>query len=89
MVHIARIDIRALIEQVLGDLDGRGEVQRSLSISTSGVNQRRIGCDQFLELVDHAEPSRRMDRDRRTALNRAGSDAGSAVSSSPNPPAHH
>src|SRR6185369_8122649 len=76
MVDITGVDIRAMIEQVRGDFDGRGEVKRRLSVSAARVNQRGIGCDQLLELVEQAQPRRRMNGNRRSALDRAGSHRG-------------
>ena len=55
VVHVARVDVGALLQQVIGYLDGAGEMQRSLSIATTCVDERRVRADQLAQRVEHPE----------------------------------
>ena len=55
MIDVASIDVCAAIEQVLGDLDGAGAVQRRFAIAASCENQRRIPFDQLAQAIELPE----------------------------------
>src|SRR5262249_10319036 len=56
MLTIESVDVGTAFEQVLGDLDGRCQVQRRLTIPASGADHSGIRRHELLELVKHPEP---------------------------------
>ena len=55
MIDVACIDVCAMIEQVSGDLDRAGAVQRGLAIAASCEHQRGIAFDQLAEAIELPE----------------------------------
>lgn len=49
-----------MIEQVLGDLDGRGDVERRLPVPAARVHHGRVGSDECLQDVEHPVPRGRV-----------------------------
>ena len=68
MIDVARVDRRAMVEQVAGDVDRRGEVERGLAVAAARVHQRRVGRQQCVEPVDHAVPGGGVDVDHRATF---------------------
>ena len=52
MVDVARVDVRARVEQQVSGRPRSGEVQRRLSIASSFVHARRIGGEHRLDEVE-------------------------------------
>ena len=63
VVDVAGIDLRAVFEQVGGDLNRAGEVERSLAVAASGVHELRIALHQLAEPVHQPQPCRGMNID--------------------------
>ncbi len=68
VIDVAGIDVGAVVDEQLGNLQGRGDVQGRLAIAAAGVDRIRIGRDQLADAVDHAQPRRGVDVDRRPTL---------------------
>src|SRR6516225_5097500 len=61
MVHITGVNLGTLIEQICGDVDRAGKVERSLAVAATGTNQLGIRGNQLSHSVQHAEACRRVD----------------------------
>jgi hypothetical protein len=61
MVYIARVYLGTLIEQIRGDVDRTGKMERSLTVASTGMNQLGICGNQLSDSVQHAEVCRRVD----------------------------
>ena len=74
VIDVACIDVCAVIEQVPGDLDRAGAVQRGLAIAASCEHQRGIAFDQLAHAIELPEVCRGEDvhdraaRDQRRGL---------------------
>ncbi len=68
MIHVARIDVGARVDQVLRDLERARAVQRRLPVASACSQLRRVGFDEFPHAVEHAEVRGREDVDDRAAL---------------------
>src|SRR4051794_1467302 len=69
MIHISRIDVRAAVQQIAGDLDTAGEVQWSLSVSATRVHETWVPGNQLAKLLQHSKPRCRMRSYNGAALN--------------------
>ena len=67
VIHVARVDVGAAVDQVLRDLDGARAVQRRLAVAAAGVDQRRIAIDELPQPIEHAEVRRGEDVDDRAS----------------------
>src|SRR5439155_10947161 len=68
MVDVASLDVSAVIEQIFGDFDRAGKMQRSLTIAAASVDEVGIGGDELAQFVEHGETSGGMRSDHRAAL---------------------
>ncbi|MEP6914810.1 MAG: hypothetical protein ABJC89_04160 [Acidobacteriota bacterium] len=66
VIDTPRIDLRAAVQQKVGNRDGLRLVKRLLPVSSARVHARGIGVDQRLQLVEPTEPRRRVRRQCRT-----------------------
>ena len=89
MVDVECVDVRAMIEQVGGDLDRAGEVERGLAVAAPGVHALWISLDELAQAVQAAEPRRGMNVHDGPALDGVLRQLEIAVCRKPNPPAHH
>ena len=67
VIHIARVEVGATIDEVLRDLGRAGVVQRRLPIAAAGVDERRITVDEVAQAIEHAEVRRGEDVDDRAS----------------------
>ena len=79
MVHVERVDLRAMIQKESGHVDGPGDVQRSLPVAATVVALRRVPLDQRSQPVEHPMPRRGTGVHRRPALDQPGDQGTVAV----------
>jgi hypothetical protein len=72
VIDVTSLDVRAVVEQVLRRRHGAREVERGLAIAAPRVDEARVRRDELTEAPDQAQPRRRVDVDRRAALDRVG-----------------
>ena len=58
VVDVECVDVGAMVEQERRDLDGAGEVERSLAIASPGVHALRISLDELPQTVQVAQARR-------------------------------
>ena len=66
MIDARHVDAGPMVEEVVGNLDGPGLVERLLTVSAAEVNGRGIGSYKPLEFVEPPEPCGRVRGQRRT-----------------------
>ena len=90
MIHIARVEVRAAIEQVLRDLHRARAVERCLPIAAARTDERRIRIHELAQAIEHAKVRRREDVDGRATRNQRsgllGRDASLEQAKSASPP---
>ncbi len=74
VIDVARIDIGAAVEKQLGNRDGRGDVQRRLSVAAAGVNRRWAFCEEPVERLEHAQLRGRVRVDLGPTLDQMGNE---------------
>ena len=74
VIDVDRVDVGAVREQVIGDLDRRREVQRRLAVAAPRMDHGRIGGDERVETIDQAEPRGGVRGHLRAALDQGAGD---------------
>ena len=72
VVQVACVDLGAVVEQVLGDLDCGGEMKRRLAIAAAGMDELGVSLNQLTKSVEQAQPRRGVNVHDRSALDRIG-----------------
>ena len=68
VVHVAGVDLGAVVEQEPGDLDVARDVQRRLAVASAGVHDAGVGGDELLQPIEQAQARGGVRVDRRSAL---------------------
>src|SRR5205085_875677 len=76
VVDIASIDLSALIEEIFGNFDGARKMERSLTISTAGVDEIGIRGEARAQFVDQPKTSGSMGSNGGAALDGVSSQVG-------------
>ncbi len=72
VIDVERVGVGAGVEQQVGDLDARGNVERRLPIAGARAHDVRIGDDHGAERVEHPQLRRRVGVKARSALEQNG-----------------
>jgi hypothetical protein len=60
MIDVLCIDFRSVVQEKFSNLDIGGDVERRLPVAAAHGHEVRVGRDQLLEPLEHAQAGRRV-----------------------------